>query len=259
MSEKKNKPGFGKRLRQAIVHLCGGTIIENWGEPVQSGGWQDDKFMFDFKPMFSAPVEFQFNGNIISGGGTFIGESENSNSEKKKEKTIKIAITPKEALAELERVPTNFSLANLDDKIAVLKEKEKLIKQTYANREIQALIERLENRKKYNEHKEFFDSFDNTTQEKIDALIAKTGLVMKESDIFIPEFPDDAVKVMKDYTEKIQVLCGKKPVFYVIAEAKDFKSAYEKRDPILLVQSPFGFYYQILGAWDQEMLLLSEL
>jgi uncharacterized lipoprotein len=47
--------------------------------------------------------------------------------------------------------------------------------------------------------------------------------------------------------------------FYVIAEEKSFKSAAEKRDPILLVQSPFGFYWQILGAWDKEMILLSEL
>ena len=51
----------------------------------------------------------------------------------------------------------------------------------------------------------------------------------------------------------------KKPVFYVIAEPDKFRKAYEKRDPILLVQSPFGFYWQILGAWDKEMILLSEL
>ena len=38
-----------------------------------------------------------------------------------------------------------------------------------------------------------------------------------------------------------------------------FRKAYEKRDPILLAQSPFGFYWQILGAWDKEMLLLGEL
>jgi hypothetical protein len=45
----------------------------------------------------------------------------------------------------------------------------------------------------------------------------------------------------------------------VIAEPDKFRKAYEKRDPILLVQSPFGFYWQILGAWDKEMMLLSEL
>jgi len=33
----------------------------------------------------------------------------------------------------------------------------------------------------------------------------------------------------------------------------------EKRDPILLAQSPFGFYYNILGAWEKEMVYLPEL
>jgi hypothetical protein len=64
---------------------------------------------------------------------------------------------------------------------------------------------------------------------------------------------------MKKYTDNMEKLCKKKPVFYVIAEPDKFKKAYEKRDPILLVQSPFGFYWQILGAWDKEMILLSEL
>lgn len=54
-------------------------------------------------------------------------------------------------------------------------------------------------------------------------------------------------------------LCQLKPVFYVIAEESDFKEKDKKRDPILLAQSPFGVYYDILGAWDKEMLLLSEL
>jgi hypothetical protein len=250
------KPGFGKRLRQAIVHLFGGTIIESYDNQIMpSNGWDNDKYMFDFKPMFAAPND--------GAGGTFVfdgfGAGTSNGEEKKKNKEIKIAITPKEALKELEVVPTTFSLANLDDKISVLKDKEKLIKQHYANREVKALLERLENRKKYKDYESFFNKFDNTTQEKVDALLKKTGLVMKESDIFIPEFPDDAIKVMKDYTETVEKLCGKKPVFYVIAETKDFKTAYEKRDPILLAQSPFGFYYQILGAWDEEMLLLSEL
>ena len=82
---------------------------------------------------------------------------------------------------------------------------------------------------------------------------------MKTSDIFIPEFPDEAIKAMTDYTEKMEAVCGKKPVFYVIAEHDKFKEAFKKRDPILLVQSPFGFFWQIIGAWDKEMILLSEL
>jgi hypothetical protein len=140
-----------------------------------------------------------------------------------------------------------------------LKYKKDLIVQSYSRREVEALIERLENRRRWADFKRFFDEFQNTTDEKIEQLLDKYDLVMNTSDLFVPEFPDDAIAVMKQYTEQMDKLCGKKPVFYVIAEPDKFRKAYEKRDPILLVQSPFGFYWQILGAWDKEMILLSEL
>ena len=171
----------------------------------------------------------------------------------------KIRLKPIDALLELETVPTPFSVTMLDEKIDMLQYKSKLIVQSYAKREVNALIERLENRKKYSEHRAFFENYQNTTDEKIAILLKKYDLVMQTSDIFVPEFPDDAIKTMNAYTEKMKIICEKKPVFYVIAEPDKFRKAYEKRDPILLVQSPFGFYWQILGAWDKEMLLLSEL
>jgi len=95
--------------------------------------------------------------------------------------------------------------------------------------------------------------------QKLKKLTTKHDLVMEKADIFIPEFPDDAIAIMKSYTENVIKITNKKPIFYVIAEKEDFKYADDKRDPILLVQSPFGFYYQILGAWDKEMLILHEL
>jgi hypothetical protein len=237
----------------------------------------NETYLFDFKnysSQYNGSGSFfigGFNGDIDSGGVVTVGDQENAietnpdgthrmrQQYNVKVPSKKIKVKPKDVLHELETVPTPFSLMGLDDKIEILKDKEKLIVQHYAKREVSALIERLENRKKYVEHKAFFDSFANTTDEKIDVLLGKYQLVMKTSDIFIPEFPDEAVKVMKDYTEKLKEVCNKKPIFYVIAEESLFKKSYEKRDPILLVQSPFGFYWQILGAWDEELILLSEL
>ena len=174
-------------------------------------------------------------------------------------KKYKIKVKPIDVLNELEVIPTPFSLEKLDEKIGIMKMKSDLITQVHSKREVKALIERLNNRKKYTKNKAFFDKFQNTNDEKIDNLLNKYDLVMKESDIFIPEFPNDAITVMKEYTDMVNSICKKKPIFYVIAEPSLFRKAYEKRDPILLVQSPFGFYWQILGAWDKEMLLLGEL
>jgi hypothetical protein len=214
----------------------------------------DDTFLFDFKNYQSQYTGVAMN-SFISVGGSSDSDSEESS----KETSRKIAVKPKDVLNELETIPTPWTLSNLDDKIEVLKYKADLITQNYSKREVQGLIERLENRKQWHKFKNFFQEFQNTTDEKIDALLDNYDLVMKTSDLFIPEFPDDAIAVMKKYTDNMQKLCKKKPVFYVIAEPDKFKKAYEKRDPILLVQSPFGFYWQILGAWDEEMVLLSEL
>ena len=214
----------------------------------------DDSFLFDFKNYQSQYTGVTMNSFISVGGA-----DSDSSGDEISSGSQKIAVKPKDVLQELETVPTPWTLSNLDDKIEVLKYKRELITQHYSKREVEGLIERLENRKKWGKFKNFFDEFQNTTDEKIDDLLAKYDLVMKTSDLFVPEFPDDAIAVMKKYTENMVKLCKKKPVFYVIAEPDKFKKAYERRDPILLVQSPFGFYWQILGAWDKEMILLSEL
>jgi hypothetical protein len=255
-----------KKLKQRIFKWLTGVDVDklkNQSEvngliPTSSSGLNDN-YLFDFKNYSS---QYSNNGNgfmnpsIVSFGGVERTDIDDSNSKKPIQK---IKVKPIDVLNELETIPNPFTLTLIDEKIEILKDKSELITQEYAKREINALIERLENRKKFDKNRAFFDKFQNTTDEKIDALLSKYDLIMKTSDIFVPEFPDEAVLIMKKYTQKMKLICNKKPVFYVIAEEKDFKKAYEKRDPILLVQSPFGFFWQILGAWDKEMMLLSEL
>lgn len=171
----------------------------------------------------------------------------------------RIAATPLSVMCELETVPTPFTVENLQEKIDTLKDKSKLLNQRYAKAQIVGLTKRLENRKKYEENFKFYNSFPNTTDDKIDILIAKYKLEINTSDLFIPTFPKEAIDIMKEYSRVTKKISGETPVYYVIAEPKDFKKKREKLDPILLAQSPFGFYWQILGAWDKEMLLLSEL
>ncbi len=162
---------------------------------------------------------------------------------------------------ELEEVPAPWSVENdhLQEKIDLLKDKTLLVNQRHSKEQIEGLIKRLENRKVFIQEAAFYVSFPNTTDEKIDALLKKYKLECRPSDLFVPTFPKEAVDVMKKYSEVTKRLTGEDPVYYVIAESADFIEKRKKLDPILLVQSPFGFYWQILGAWDKEMLLLSEL
>ncbi|MDD4972037.1 MAG: hypothetical protein PHT07_21630 [Paludibacter sp.] len=228
-------------------------VAANFIADALESGELGEIYLFDFKdPNFD--TRDLIAGDIVV-DGTFLESTTPSTSKTSQ----KIKVKPVDVLRELETVPTPWSMLALDDKISILRDKAKLIKQRYAKREVNGLIERLENRKKYNEFRSFFDPFQNTTDEKIDALLEKYELVMKSSDIFIPEFPKVAIDIMNNYTNKMKELCNKKPVFYVIATADSFKKSYKRRDPILLVQSPLGFYWQILGAWDSEMILLTEL
>lgn len=249
MATKEKKPKKGqvaKRVKEAIIHVLGGVSMDQ-ATPRYEEDALNQQYLFDFKQGYRSNWT---NDGGISISSTGVGESEI---------VEKIAVKPVDVINELQTVPTPFSVNYLDEKITILKEKTKLIRQSYAKQEVEALIERLTARKRYIEFKEFFDQFQNTTDEKIQDLLKKYKLEMHPSDIFIPEFPDVAIQLMKDYNAKVKEITGKETTYYVIAEPENFRKAYEKRDPILLVQSPFGFYYQILGAWDKEMIMLSEL
>lgn len=198
---------------------------------------------------------------VVGGStGMIVGGSDNVESAGAIIKTDpRIIATPKSVLEELEKYPAPDMLLNLDEKIATLNDKSLMTNQRYASDQLKALIKRLENRRKYHDHEQFYKSFPNTDDAKIDNLLKKYRLVIKTHDIFVPTFPKEAIDVMKEYTRVTKEVCGEEPVYYVIAEEEDFKKKFEKLDPILLVQSPFGFWWQVLGAWDKEMLLLCEL
>ncbi|MCK9544686.1 MAG: hypothetical protein M0R03_21930 [Novosphingobium sp.] len=201
----------------------------------------DEKYVFDLKG-----ETFGFGVPMRS-----IGSAEEDT------QSQKITKKPIEVLEELSQPPRILDFANLDDKIWLLKEKSELLRSNnWSKKQTEGLISCLENRKKFDP---YFSQFSITTLEDIEILTGKYDLVMKEADLFIPEFPKEAIKIMKEYSAKVKEITGKKAIYYVIATEKDFKEADKKRDPILLAQSIFGFYYDILGAWDREMVLLSEL
>jgi hypothetical protein len=117
---------------------------------------------------------------------------------------------------------------------------------------VQGEIVRMENRKKYSSVKDFFEEYPYTNSSRIAELVKKHDhLKLGKVEQFLADMPKEAVKAMKDYTAKTKELCGKKAIFYIIANKEDFKKTEKRKDPILLAQSPFGHFWQILGAWDE--------
>lgn len=180
-----------------------------------------------------------------------------------------IRLTPKGVyelkLLHDESFKLNTDPAYVDKQISDFKDKLGLIKaEEYDMRngveEIASIILRMENRKKYPEVSTFFEEYPYTTTAKINTVL-KSNDYLKLGQVaqFVAELPTEAIETMKKYEEETVKLCAKKPVFYIVANKEDFKKTDKKRDPILLAQSPFGHFWQILGAWDKEMMLLENL
>lgn len=189
--------------------------------------------------------------------------------DKKKKSKLEIKITPK-GVYECQMLHDNKfklntnpeyvdqQLSDFKDKLGMISSEEYDMRKGVS--ELTSIVMRLENRKKYPEVKDFFDQYPYTTTTKIDEITKihdhlKTGQIAQ----FIADMPKEAIETMKQYNIHTQKVCAKDAVFYIIADKKDFKNTTSRRDPILLAQSPFGHFWQILGAWDKEMMFLEEL
>lgn len=181
----------------------------------------------------------------------------------------KKGITPKEVWNLKMLHDKTFTLkidpAYISKQLEAFKEKLGLIKSEEFDirrgvNQIASIVTRLENRQNYPKFAKFFEEYPYTTTSKINELVEKhDNLKLGQVAQFIADMPKEAVQIMKEYTEKTRELCEKKAVFYIIADKKDFNKTNERRDPILLAQSPFGHFWQILGAWDEEMMFIEEL
>ena len=203
-----------------------------------------------------------------SGSVTAVTSNGTSPKPKPKPEKERVKVTPKK-LFQLKALNTSgFELKTdptyVDEQIETFKNKLALYKDKNSDyrgsNEIQSILIRLENRKKYPKHRKFYEDFAYTTTERVDRLVKQhSHLRMGEVSQFLADMPKEAIDVMKKYTDETKKLVEKKPIFYIIANKKDFEKTEKRRDPILLVQSPFAHVWQILGAWDEEMILVNEL
>ena len=259
---------FGKSIFEYSKNKSSGYLIE------AMEGAKTSKYLPDFYKGF-AQDDSWIPLSVASLASTEVVALENkikkSMTGKKGEKKVekKREFTPKEV----------YNLQMLNDKSFVMKADPEYVEKQIAEfkdklglvsseeydmrrgvEEISSVLVRLENRKKYKQFENYYSEFPYTTSGKIAELVKEhDNLQMGQVAQFVADLPAEATKVMKEYTEQTKLLCEKMPVFYIIADKKDFKKTEKRRDPILLAQSPFGHWFQILGAWAEEMLMLDEL
>ena len=221
---------------------------------------------------------------VVTYTGQTLTNTNISATDKPKKKTApKIELTPK-ALYELKtlNIPEfsiNCDLEYLSENIVLLREKLGLIPKplkpkkpkyepvaieseqvTYGRKELESMVERLSNRFRFDEFKDGFAEWPYTTTEAI-AKMLKAHPHLRADNVkpMVPDLPKEAIEQIKKYTELTKKLCSKSPVFYLITEIKAQNDVAKRRDPILLAQSPFGFFWNIVGAWLDEVVFLEEL
>lgn len=257
---------FGKSLFSAKKN---GHYIE-----LASSQAKESKFLIDFHKDTGGDVISDISNWVIAQnpttGAAIVGPGDTKALTKAEEKKAeKPHLTPKE-VHQLEMLhDKSFKLITdpkyVDEQLSSFRDKLALIKTAeYDMRrgvtEIASITQRLENRKKYDEVKSVFEEFPYTTTSKINAVIKENDyLKMGQVEQFLADMPKEAVDAMKRYNVGVDKLCKKQAVFYIIADKKDFQKSDRRRDPILIAQSPFGHFWQILGAWDKEMMFLEQL
>ncbi|MDD5065199.1 MAG: hypothetical protein PHQ35_10645 [Phycisphaerae bacterium] len=232
--------------------------------------YQDMGSSFDNIPSETAMLYAMTEADIIPTAERLKKKNKQKKTGKKqKEESQRLVITPK-GVYEMKMLNDNSfkiktddayiakTIKEFTDKLGLVRSEE--YDMNRGVKEIQSVLIRMENRKKYAKFRKFFDEFPYTNNTKIrEVLKSCDNLKLGQVAQFVADMPAEATAAMKEYTKQTQELCKKNPVFYIIADKKDFQKTEKRRDPILLAQSPFGHFWQILGVWDKEMLLLEDL
>jgi len=259
--------------REIFRHNSGETLILNARNELK-----EDKFLPDFfnNNTLSGLMDFEpvnylsYSGSMDSSTTTNPATTIVKVSEKREEGKIpKKEYSPKTIfklhLLNEKDFKINTDPDYVDKQVEILKDKLSLIQSSKYDmgngvKEVASILIRMENRKKYSKFEKFYSEYAYTTNKKIASVIKKHSyLKIDKVEQFLADMPEDAIKSMTEYKIKTKSLCDKLPIFYIIANKKDFQKTDKRKDPILLAQSPFGHFWSILGAWDEEMILLDEL
>lgn len=206
----------------------------------------------------NTPSDFRFatnaNVSVIQGE-----EAKDNRIEKKPVEVVKEILTER---------PT-FAMADLKGQIATIKKRinvlqEQGVAKSTLENEYHAL-EFLEARQKYSKFYELF-KWPTTNQEKVLKLLKTYKLHavdMNQDGSGVQNIPHEAIDEIEKYVKAFaKVNKKKRPQFRLIVDEPTYKemmAKVKKKDPILLALSPFGNWYYILGAWDEEVKYVDDL
>jgi len=212
------------------------------------------KKLFNYRSMSGFNPFISFNTEE-----SFVTFTEN-NKPKKKPKDIRKKKKPIEIWEELIAEKPNIDCSDIDKKIKVVEKRievvESYMKDT-PNDEYEVLGY-LKARKKYAKYAEHLQ-YPITTQEIIDELCKKYKVEVRKFEEYYTLVPEEGIDELVEFKRICQKIRTEKPVVRLIVPITEKKEmSKRKRDPILLVSSPFGRWDYILGAWDKEVAIVDD-
>ena len=187
------------------------------------------------------------DGTVISSGQKKVDERKN--------------LKPVEVWQSLKIQEPVIDLSDLDKKIKVIKERIKVLSDYTSETNLQEeheVLGYLEARKKYIKYKELF-AYPTTNDELIQNLCKEYKLKLVGVTQYSGTMPQEAIDELIKFKKSCLKIRSDKPIVRLIVPDNDPKIEKRKRDPILLVSSPFGRWDYILGAWDKEVLIVDDL
>jgi hypothetical protein len=151
-----------------------------------------------------------------------------------------------------------MNLTNLDKQIRLVKNRKRVLEEHIGesdSRHEDEALSYLRARKKFIKCSGLF-KWPTTNQEKVNDLCKKYKVMSVAIGGYYRNLPMEAIDEMEKYTKAHYKITRNKPVFTLIV---DQGGKEQKKDPILLVCSPFGRWYYILGAWDKEVEIVDDL
>ncbi|MCK4307288.1 hypothetical protein KAW50_03560 [candidate division WOR-3 bacterium] len=180
-----------------------------------------------------------------------------SSGKRKKKKDSRIEKRPVEIFKEILSKEPKVDLRNLDSQIEIVKKRKKFLEEELelpADDEEEALKFLLA-RKKYLKHQGKF-RWSTTTFPKIEALCKKYKVKLVNFDSYYKTVPMEAFDELEKFISAYDKVRNDKPVIKLIIDSGGKET---RKDPILLVGSPFGKWFFVLGAWDKEVEIVDDL
>lgn len=163
-------------------------------------------------------------------------------------------------LEELKVPPVKIEIKKISLKIKEIKKIIDSLKKKKMDTSVyQEVLKQLRNRKRFTPKIEkHLSSYPITNRTKIEELSTKYKLVFHDLQGITRDIPLGAIKAIEAFCKPLEKdkISFDKNNFFLIASDDWWQ---KKRDPILIVKSPFGNYYYILYAWDEEVNIVSEL